>query len=112
MDELIDDNTIRNEFNDLIKEFKLTPETLRKILIQDTKRKENLKKHSTPEKTKIYRETNRDKINLYGRNFYNKHKEEIKTKIKDKKKKDKEKRIKNGEQIKNPGRPIKTPINP
>ena len=112
MDELIDDNTIRNEFNDLIKEFKLTPETLRKILIQDTKRKENLKKHSTPEKTKIYRETNRGKINLYGRNYYNKHKQAIKKRIKDKKETDKEARRKTGEIIKRPGRPPKIYITP
>ena len=109
MNELIDTKNISDEFNDLIKEFDLTPEKLKKILIQDAKRKENLKTHTTPEKMKIYRETNRDKINLYGRNFYNKHKEEIKTKIKDKKKKDKEERIKNGEQIKTPGRPINQP---
>jgi len=112
MNELIDNNNIRDVLNDLLKEFHLTPEKLKKLLTQDAKRKEYFKTHTTPEKTKIYRETNRDKINLYGRNFYNKHKEEIKTKIKDKKKKDKEERIKNGEQIKTPGRPIKTPINP
>ena len=111
MNELIDNNNISDVLNDLLKEFDLTPEKLKKLLTQDAKRKEYFKTHTTPEKTKIYRETNRDKINLYGRKFYNKHKEEIKTKIKDKKKKDKEKRIKNGEQIKTPGRPIKTPIN-
>jgi len=109
MNELIDNKNISDEFNDLIKEFDLTPETLKKILTQDAKRKENLKTHTTPEKLKMYRETNRDKINLYGRNFYNKNKEAIKKKIKDKKDKDKEARTKIGEIIKTPGRPINPP---
>ena len=106
MNELIDTKNKSDEFNNLIKEFDLTPEKLKKILIQDAKRKENLKTHTTPEKMKIYRETNRDKINLYGRNFYNKNKEAIKKKIKDKKETDKEARRKTGEIIKTTGRPI------
>ena len=109
MNELIDTKNISDEFNDLIIEFDLTPDTLKKILTQDAKRKENLKTHTTPEKMKIYRETNRDKINLYGRNFYNKNKEAIKKKIKDKKETDKEARRKTGEIIKTPGRPINQP---
>jgi hypothetical protein len=36
---------------------------------------------------KIYRETNRDKVNLYGRNFYYKNKEAINKRIKTRKKK-------------------------
>ena len=109
MNELIDTKNISDEFNDLIIEFDLTPDTLKKILTQDAKRKENLKTHTTPEKLKMYRETNRDKINLYGRNFYNKNKEAIKKKIKDKKETDKEARKKTGKIIKTPGRPINQP---
>ena len=41
MNELIDTKNISDEFNDLIKEFDLTPETLKKIPTQDAKRKEN-----------------------------------------------------------------------
>ena len=63
MNELIDNNNIRDVLNDLLKEFHLTPEKLKKLLTQDAKRKEYFKTHTTPEKTKIYRETNRDKIN-------------------------------------------------
>ena len=103
MNELIDNNNISDILNDLIKEFNLTPEKLKKILIQDAKRKENLKTHTTPEKMKIYRETNRDKINLYGRNFYNKNKEAINKRIKDKKETDKEARRKTGEIINHQG---------
>ena len=43
MNESIDTKNTSDEFNDLIKEFDLTPETLKKILTQDAKRKENLK---------------------------------------------------------------------
>jgi len=107
MDELIDTKNISDEFNELIKEFHLTTDKLRKILIQDTKRKENLKTNSTPEKMKTYREKNRDRINLYSRNFYNKNKEVINKRIKNKKDKDKAERLKNGEEIKKIGRPIK-----
>ena len=39
MNELIDTKNISDEFNDLIKEFDLTPETLKKILTQDAKEK-------------------------------------------------------------------------
>jgi hypothetical protein len=106
MDELIDTKNISDEFNELIKEFHLTTDKLRKILIQDTKRKANLKKNSTPEKMQIYREKNRDKIILYGRHFYKKNKEVINKRIKDKKDKDKAERMMNGEEIKKIGRPI------
>jgi hypothetical protein len=87
MIELIDNNNISDVINDLIKEFNLTPEKLKKILIQDAKRRDNLKIHTTPKKMKIYRETNRDKVNLYGRNFYYKNKEAINKRIKTRKKK-------------------------
>ena len=47
--------------NDLIKEFNLTPEKLKKILTQDAKRIEYFETNTTPEKMEIYREMNRDK---------------------------------------------------
>jgi hypothetical protein len=50
MIELIDNNNISDVINDLIKEFNLTPEKLKKILIQDAKRRDNLKIHTTPKK--------------------------------------------------------------
>ena len=52
MNEKIDNNNIRDVLNDLLKEFYLTPEKLKKILAQDAKRKEYFKTHTTPEKNK------------------------------------------------------------
>ena len=54
---------------------------------------------------KIYRDAHREKINLYGRIFYNKHEKEITKKNKEKKKHNKEERRKAGEYIRKPGRP-------
>ena len=53
MNELIDNNNIRDVLNDLLKEFHLTPDKLKKLLTQDAKRKEYFKTHTTPEKQKF-----------------------------------------------------------
>ena len=53
MNELIDNNNIRDVLNDLLKEFHLTPDKLKKLLTQDAKRKEYLKHTQHQKKQKF-----------------------------------------------------------